>query len=102
MATVVVSGTIVAQGVVLYNVPTNNLIVQLVDGITEKRPDLLSHNFGFYKNKECTLACELTDVVSSLESPSNNVFRVYIRPEPAAGAYLHELAAVFAFSRLND
>ena len=87
MTTVIVSGTIVTQGIVLDDVPPDSLIARLVKRITDIRPDLATHNFAFYKNKECTLACELTDVVTSLETPPNNVYRVYIRPVAAAGAY---------------
>jgi len=88
MPTVLVSGTLVGQGVVLDNVAFDSLIARLVDRMSEKRPDLVTQNFALFKNKECTEECALTDLVSSL-GMSNNVYRVYIRPVPIAGKYTH-------------
>ena len=87
MATVLVSGDIVPQGIVLRDVPSESFIAELCDLMQAKRKDL-TQSFAFYKNKECTEECDLTEPVSSL-GVSNGVHRVYVRAVPAAGAYLH-------------
>ena len=91
MPSVFVSGDIVRRGVVLDNVQPTCHIARLGDLIVEKRPDL-NQNFAFYKNKECTEECELTDIVSSLRM-ANDVYLVYIRPEPVAGEFSPNLGA---------
>ena len=68
----------------LDDVPREYLVAQLVDRIAKKRPDLLTQNFAFYKNNDCTEECDLTDLVSSLGT-ANNVYRVYILAVPVAG-----------------
>ena len=100
MPTVLVSGDLVPRGVVLRDVPSESFIAELGDRIVEVRQGL-PQDFSFFKNEECTEKCKVTDPVSSL-GMLNNAYLVYIRAEPAAGAYLHELAATLSFSRLND
>ena len=98
MPNVLVSGDILLRGLVLDDLPSDCIIARLGDLIVAQRKDL-TQNFAFYRNKECTDECDLTDPVSSL-GVSNGFHRVYIRA--IAGAYPHEPVAIPAFSRLQD
>ena len=84
---IVVSGDIVSQGIFFDNVPSIHVIAQLGGLIVERHPEIPS-NYKYYKDKQYTEECELTDSVTSLQK-LNNIYVVYIRSAPIAGKYSH-------------
>ena len=80
-------------------VSRDSRLTQLVAPIRAQQANLPA--FKFYKTENDSVELNPLESVASLLD-NNGAKVVYVRPVPAAGAYLHELAAIFAFSRLND
>ena len=95
----IVQGDVVAPFLLLKDVSTNATLIDVLDLIKSQRPQVVA--FNFHRDENSTEVLRATTKISALLD-DDGMKVVYVKSLPAAGAYSHELTAIFAFSRLND